>query len=368
GTTTLTAGRGNFLGEPRTAGTHSLLVADTVNSALSATQNGIVVVSAAPDALDLLSGNGQSAVVDTAFLDPLVFQVSDRFGNPVSGERVDLSAPDLDASASLASSFFTTDALGRGQVDATANTISGSYSVLAELGTLATAASLENVADVATQLVLSGYPTNVTAGESSPFTVTAQDRFGNVADSYGGTVNFSTSDAQAQLPSASVLTDGIGNFAAELRTAGQQFLNVTDTVNIGLSATQSDILVRAGAADSLTIVGGDDQQTVANTAFEDGLTVEVRDRFGNAVIDESVLFVAPAAGASGILDANVVTTDQLGRASTTLTANELVGVFVVEATAAGLREVFDLTNLSPNVLPASSLEVPCGALCGRARG
>ncbi|MEO0769335.1 MAG: CHAT domain-containing protein, partial [Cyanobacteria bacterium J06649_4] len=353
GPTVLTGGIGSFVSEPRTAGTHSLFVTDT---ALSDVQTGVVVVPAAPSELSLLSGDNQSAVVDTAFSDSLIFRVRDRFNNPIQGASVNLSVPTTEAAASLSSLSFTTDALGIGQVNANANTVSGSYTVLAELGALSTSASLENIADVATQFVLDGYPTAVTAGEVNPFTVTAQDRFGNVADGYGGLIDFSTSDSQAQLPGQSLLTNGVGNFSAELRTAGLQSLSATDSVDTGLTVTQSAISVSPGAPDSLTILDGDNQQTVANTPFDAGLTVQVRDRFGNAVPDESVLFVAPSAGASGTLTSSVATTDALGQASIGLTANELVGVYIVEATTAGLREVFDLTNLSPDVMPASSLE------------
>src|SRR5204863_9805145 len=50
------------------------------------------------------------------------------------------------------------------------------------------------------KLILSGYPSPVTAGTGNNFTVTASDPFGNVTPTFAGSVPFSSSDGQAVLP------------------------------------------------------------------------------------------------------------------------------------------------------------------------
>src|SRR5207248_5895200 len=66
-------------------------------------------------------------------------------------------------------------------------------------------------------------PSSATAGTAFTFTVTAQDQFNNTATSYGGTVHFTSSDAQATLPANSTLTNGSGSFSrTEERRVGQE--------------------------------------------------------------------------------------------------------------------------------------------------
>ncbi|MEL6604858.1 MAG: CHAT domain-containing protein [Cyanobacteria bacterium J06614_10] len=356
--TVLTGGSGTFAGEPRTAGNHFLTVADTLDPALSVTQTGIVVVPDAPSELTVVSGDNQQAVVDTGFADGIVLQARDRFGNVTPGESIALSVPASGPSSLLSASTLTTNAQGQGVFTATANTVAGDHTVLAELGGLSQPLSLENLADVVSQLVLSGQPAAVTAGDVNAVTVTARDRFGNLADSYGGTVAISSSDGQAQLPETSVLTDGAGSFTTEFRTAGVQALSVVDTAMAGLGTTQEGIAVSHSVAHSLEIVGGSDQFAVASTDFPEALTVQVRDRFGNPVVGEPVTFLVPTAGPSAVLELATAVTDGSGRATTALSANDQVGVYIVEATTTGLRQVVGLTNTAPgSIPPASTLEV-----------
>ncbi len=52
----------------------------------------------------------------------------------------------------------------------------------------------------ATQFVVSGLPANTVAGYPVSFTVSAEDKYGNIVPSYAGTVHFTSSDANAVLP------------------------------------------------------------------------------------------------------------------------------------------------------------------------
>src|SRR5207248_4435518 len=52
----------------------------------------------------------------------------------------------------------------------------------------------------ANHLVVSRFPSKTTAGLAQSFRVTVQDQYGNTATSYTGTVAFSSSDSQANLP------------------------------------------------------------------------------------------------------------------------------------------------------------------------
>ncbi len=340
----LIGGAGQFSGEARTAGTHSLSITDTVDPSLSATQDNIVVTPTAPSNLQIVSGNGQTTVVNTAFADDLVLRLQDRFGNAIENEQINLAAMGLDTALSTV----TTNAAGEGIFGAIASTTAGNATLQASINTLSAQFNLQKLADVASQFVLSAHPTPITAGETVPFTLTAQDQFNNIADSYSGTVNFSSSDLQAQLPSATPLSNGVGSFTSELRTAGIQTLTATDSLNTSLTATQDNIAVRAAAADSLTILSGNNQGAAANTPFAQSLTVEVRDRFNNPLIGEAVTFSAPTSGAGVVLNSTPVFIDSIGQATTTLSANEQAGAYLVDAIIAGLSATFNLENIPQN--------------------
>src|SRR5206468_2616239 len=74
----------------------------------------------------------------------------------------------------------------------------------------------------ASTLVVSGFPSPVTAGTAHTLTVTAKDPYGNVATGYRGTVHFTSSDAQAVLPANYLFTasdNGVHSFSVTLKTA-----------------------------------------------------------------------------------------------------------------------------------------------------
>jgi hypothetical protein len=105
--------------------------------------------SGPPAVIAATGGSGQSAVVDTAFAEPLVANVTDEFGNPVSGAMVTFLAPPSEPSGTFENGtdteIDTTDANG----DATSSTftagamLGGPYLVTAKVAGVATAADFD---------------------------------------------------------------------------------------------------------------------------------------------------------------------------------------------------------------------------------
>ena len=192
-----------------------------------------------------------------------------------------------------------TNVLGESQVEVTANTVAGNFSVLAALGEFSITANLENIADVASQFLFS---------EEGSF------------------------------------VGGIGEFTSEFRTAGVQSMTVTDSLNRTLSATQPEITVDASIAEKLEIVSGDGRSAVIGTRFDEDLAVQVRDRFDNPIIGEPVSFVVPDVGASARLSQSRVLTDAMGQAATDAIANDEIGDYAVQVSAFKLLETLRLSN------------------------
>lgn len=186
--------------------------------------------------LSVTAGDNQSTTVDTNFATNLQVQVVETFANkavPVSGLTVTFTPNTGSTGANatfLAATTITTDASGNATASTLkANTVAGVHTVTASsTGLTSLDFNLTNSPDVTSQFIVTGFPEPITAGNSGKFTVTAQDKFGNITPDYTGTVNFSSTDPLATLPSASNLTDGVGSFSATLNTAGEQTLTATD--------------------------------------------------------------------------------------------------------------------------------------------
>jgi hypothetical protein len=109
------------------------------------------------------------------------------------------------------------------------------------------------------------------------FQLTAIDQAGHTVTSYSGTVHFSSSDGQAVLPANTTLSNGVGTFAATLKTAGSQSLTATDTANPSSAGTSGPLGVSPAAASTFTFAL---PTTIAKgTPFN--FQVTARDPFGN---------------------------------------------------------------------------------------
>jgi hypothetical protein len=103
-------------------------------------------------------------------------------------------------------------------------------------------------------LAFTATPSSDVAGQSLAVTVVAQTASGATDAGYRGTVHFTSSDAQAALPSDYTFTasdNGSHTFTVTLKTAGTQSVTVSDTAS-GLSATTSGVSVTPAAPTSLT--------------------------------------------------------------------------------------------------------------------
>jgi Big-like domain-containing protein len=122
---------------------------------------------------------------------------------------------------------------------------------------------------------------------------------------------------------------------------------VTATVS-GTSATTTFSLRNLGAPSSISVVSGSGQSAALLGVFATTLTALVSDSTGFALPNVVVTFSPPASGASAGVSATTVTTNAMGRASVTATANTVAGSYNVNATApsVGTPAAFALTNLA----------------------
>jgi hypothetical protein len=239
-----------------TAGSQSITVQDA-GSGLTTGQSDIQVSAAAVSRL-FLSGLPAGATAGANL--PFSITAFDPFNNIVNdfADTIHFSSTDSHADLPVDYTFAPTDQ-GVHTFSATFKT-AGSQSISVQdpgSGLSASPIGINVNAAAASSLSLVGLPASITAGVNLPFSLTAFDPFGNIADSFADKIQFSSGDSQAALPTAYTFTaadHGIHLFSATLKTAGNQSLVAQDAAN-DLSSGQSGIIVRAAAASRLAISG-----------------------------------------------------------------------------------------------------------------
>jgi hypothetical protein len=110
----------------------------------------------------------------------------------------------------------------------------------------------------------------------------------------------------------------------------------------------------------LTITGGSPQTTPEGAAFLTPLAVHVADGFGNARPGVVVTYIPPTSGASATLSAGTASTDSLGNASLTASANSTLGTYNVQASVGGVSVNFALTNSPTGTGSPASIAATAG--------
>jgi hypothetical protein len=207
----------------------------------------------------------------------------DRFGNVETGYTgtVHFAALANDTQAVLPADYtFTTADAGTHAFSATLFKTAGASSPFINARDLTTGVNTSATIVVTplapASLSVTSLPNPYTAGTTA-VAVTVVDIYSNRASGYTGTIHFSSSDAQASLPTDYTFTAGDAGahtFVVTLKTAGTQSFGVADTVNAAFSSTQSGIVVVPAPASVFTITGlpssttAGVQQTFVVTAFD----------------------------------------------------------------------------------------------------
>jgi hypothetical protein len=319
--------------------------------------------------LQVTAGSPQLAKVGTAFADPLEVEVVDNGGCPVPYADVVFSTPGAGPSANFAGGLgadtVTTNTQGIATAPTlTANDISGSYSVTAEVQNTSFEVTFDmtntttGVASTVTSVSGNNQSAAVGADYPAPLEVSVTDAYGDAVQ--GTTVDFAvatTSGAAATFvgggATAAVQTGTGGTATSPLLVAGSTVGTFTVTATVsGVTTPVTFTLTNvASAPTTLTVGTGSSQSTELGTTFAVPLAVTVTDTNGNDVVGASVTFSAPHSGPGGVFAGSgatvVVLTDSSGVATAPdFSANQVTGGYIVTASVAGLSSeaTFALVN------------------------
>lgn len=277
------AGVHTFSATLKSAGTQSITSSDDLAPDVTGNETGIAVTPAAASHFAISapanSTAGSALGVTVTALDPSNNTATGYAGTvqftSSDGQAVlpgDYTFTASDAGVHTFASGVTLKTAGSQTVavtDTSNSSVTGGASVLVN-------------AAAASNMIVSGFPSPITAGVAGSFTVTLKDAYGNIATLYTGTVHFASSDAKAVLPATYTFTSadaGRHTFTATLKTAGTQSISATDTVNAALDGSDSGITVKAAAASKFVLSAP--SSVMPGQAFS--LTVTVEDAYGNIV-------------------------------------------------------------------------------------
>jgi hypothetical protein len=330
GNSLLSNGVGAFSVTLKTAGNQTITATDTATSSITGMSNGVGVVAAV--ATKLTVQGPSTATAGTAL--NLTVTALDAFGNVATSYSDTVTFSSSDSAAGLPGNTALNN--GVGTVSVTLKT-AGNQTIAATDTVSSSITGTSNIINVgaatAAKLIVTASST-ATSGTAFNFTVTAQDAFNNTATGYGGTVEFSSSDAQATLPANYTFTSadaGTHTFSITMKTGGSQSVTVTDANNHSLTATQSGI--------SVTVL------SISGTVFQDININGVQDAGEPGAGGQFVFLDLNGSGSFQAGDP-IATTDSNGNyqltglaAGTYTVRPALLGGWLLEAPAAGSYQV-----------------------------
>ena len=204
-------------------------------------------------------------------------------------------------------------------------------------------------------------PTTVTAGSGFLLSATLEDTSGNIVRSYGGTVDFTSSDPLEPHPAADLtFTPGVGIAAtlATLETASASgwSITATDTVESLVCGTSASVTVTAASASQIVFTQQPPTRLTAGTTI--GAVVDIEDPYGNRVTSSTAnVTLAIASGpAGGTLLGTTTVSAVAGGATFSNLSIDQSGSYTLKATPAGIYNA-SVTSNSFNIGPASAAKL-----------
>ncbi len=168
-----------------------------------------------PASVAVVSGNNQTAQVNTALAQPLVVQVNDQGGNPVAGVSVTFSAP----SGTFSGAPATTNASGQATVNYTTGTSAGTVTLTAAVNSLNTQITVNVTAGAAATVTITGGNNQAAPAGTmlpQPLTVLVADQYGNPVS--GDSVYYSDGGAGGVFSNGNPVVTGSNGTASQYYT------------------------------------------------------------------------------------------------------------------------------------------------------
>ena len=293
-----------------------------------------------PGDIALYSGNNQFGRAGAELSEPLVVKVLDRRGQPLANQRVAFGLAVEVSGAEITPGTAETGVDGTAEARWVLGSVSGAQTAVARVigaddlevrfNAIVGAAGPSHIEAVSG----SGQAAPVGTELPDPLVVRVIDGFGNPVE--GVTVSWAAEEGRVSPDESVTGQDGRAITSWTLGTsAGSQSASATADLNgspVDFTAT-----ARAGSADRLLRVSGDDQSGRPGSRLANPLVVRLVDSEGNGVPNRAVSWVVATGG--GAAEPVTSTTDDGGRATTEWTLGPGEGSNTLNAVVSGVGVV-----------------------------
>ena len=355
---TLTGGVGTFSATLRVEGAQTITATDTATASITGTSPNIAVSAASGTHFVVTAPATASA--GSAFA--LTVTAEDQFNNVVTGYGGTVQFSSSDGIATLPANSTLTN--GVGTFSAALKT-AGNQTIMATdtaNSSLNGASSTITVSAAAAAHFALTAPPTATAGTSFNVTVTAQDQFNNTAPTYTGTVHFTSTDGTAVLPADSTLTNGVGIFAATLKTEGTQNISATDTVTPAITGTSNGIAVNPAASVHFAVAAP--ATATAGTAVN--FTVTAEDQFDNLIAGYAGTIHFTSTDGAATLPANSTLANGVGTFSATFKTAGSQAINATDTVTSSITGVSSGIVVSAAAATHFTVSAPASAVSGTA--
>ena len=128
-----------------------------------------------------------------------------------------------------------------------------------------------------------------------------------------------------------------------------------EVVDMDGNVAQTNFVLFSEVLQPLTKISGDNQTGLPNTPLLQPFVIEVQDENGSKLAGVSVVFAVTAGG--GTLSVTRTTTDENGRAESTLTLGPNLGTNIVEVSASGIESTATFYAIADTELPPITADV-----------
>ena len=297
-----------------------------------------------PQNLTKLSGDNQQELPGSTLAQAFEVSVLDQNGDPFAGATVTFAV--TAGGGTLSATTATTDENGRAAATLTLGSDPGRNTVAVRVADLKPVIFSATAQAVPTKLrKVSGDEQEgpVGAALSDPLVVEIQDQVGNPFE--GTQIIFAVTTGGGTLSTTTDTTDANGRAATTLTLGSRPG---TNTVSVWVARLESVFFTATGQASpqTLTKISGDGQKGTPGVSLSEPFVVSVLDQTGAAFAGATVTFAVTVGDAT--LSTTTATTDENGRASSTLTLGSLPGSVTVTVSVAGLGPVTFAATASPD--------------------
>ena len=293
-----------------------------------------------PGDLALHSGDNQFGRAGAELSEPLVVKVLDRRGQPLANQRVAFGLAAEVPGSEITPGTAETGVDGMAEARWVLGSVSGAQTAVARV---IGADDLEvrfnaivGAAGASHLEAVSGSDQAAPVGTElpNPLVVRVVDGFGNPVE--GITVNWAAEEGNVSPDESVTAPDGRATTSWTLGTSAGSH-SASATADLNGSPVDFNATARAGSADRLLLVSGDDQSGRPGSRLANPLVVRLVDSEGNGVPNRAVSWVVATGG--GAAEPATSTTDDGGRAATEWTLGPGEGSNTLNAVVSGVGVV-----------------------------